>query len=193
MSFFTELLAGLRSLFTWYFAVAPWERAVRVRWGKHDELLQPGLHWRIPLRDRVYRQSVRLRSTETHGQNVTTKDGQLVTISCVVEWAIGDLLQVFRTITQPERTLATRVKALVAAHVNATPSNQLSPGQVSEAITTQFRAMDWGLTNVSVKVTEFVSIARTYRLIQGGHGYIELDHDMRWQDDMFTATARNLK
>ena len=190
MAFFTEILGGLRAAFTWYFAVAPWERAVRVQWGKHDKLLGPGMHVRVPLRDRIYRQSVRLRSTEVLGQNITAADGRIVTLSFVVEWAIGDLLQVFRSVAHPERTLATRVKALVAEHIAARALDCITPLQLSNDITEQIRELGWGLCDVRVRITEFINAARTYRLLQGGHGYTEIDHDTKWSDDMFAAAKR---
>lgn len=193
MAFFTEILSGVRALFTWWFAVAPWERAVRVKWGKHSVLLGPGVHMRVPIRDRVYRQSVRLRSTETIGQNLTTADGNILTVSFVVEWSISDLLRVFRTITQPERTLVARVKALVAEHVARCPLAEATPLAIADGVTERMKQLDWGLGDLRVRVTEFISAARTYRLIQGGHSFTEMDYDTRWSDDMFTATARSLK
>ncbi len=165
MSFFTELVNGLRATFTWYFVVSPWERAIRVKWGKYDELLGPGCHLRVPVRDRVYRQSIRLRSTESLGQNLTTADDRVLTISFVVEWAIADLRMVFKSITQPEQTLARRVKALVAEYVTQHPLLEISPLKLGEAVTAEVGKLSWGLDNVRVSVTEFVSTARTYRFI----------------------------
>ena len=193
MSFFTELLSGLRDIFTWWFAVTPWERAIRVKWGKHDELLGPGIHIRVPIRDRIYRQSVRLRSTESLGQNLTTQDGKILTIAFVVEWAISDLLLVFRKITQPEKTLVTRVKALVAEYVAGNPLADIQPLTLAAAVTQHVQALEWGLGSVQIRITEFIVTVRTYRLIQGGHGYTELDHNIRWDDDMFTANARSMR
>ncbi|KKM85725.1 hypothetical protein LCGC14_1286190 [marine sediment metagenome] len=190
MAFFTEILGGLRALFTWYFAVAPWERAVRVKWGKHDQLLGPGLHWRVPVRDRVYRHSVRLRSTEVVGQNITTADGKVVTLAFVVEWGIGDLLQVFRSVAHPERTLATRVKALIAERIASRALEDVAPLKLSEDITAEIRGLNWGLCDVRVRITEFINAAKTYRLLQGGNGYTEIDHETNWNDDMFRANRR---
>ena len=184
MSFFTELLDGLRAIFTWYFAVSPWERAIRVKWGKHDELLGPGLHLRVPIRDRIYRHSIRLRSTESLGQNLTTADHHILTIAFVIEWSIEDLLKIFTTITQPERTLITRVKALVADYVASNDLADIKPLRLGQEVTTKIPCSSWGLGDVKVSVTEFISTARTYRLIQGGHSFAELDHNVRWDVDL---------
>ena len=193
MAFFTEILSSLRALFTWWFAVAPWERAVRLKWGKYEELLGPGIHMRVPIRDRIYRQSVRLRSTETIGQNLTTRDGKIVTLAFVIEWAIGDLLKIFTTITQPEKTVATRVKAVMADEVANRAVTDIDPLDLAKVVTDRMKELDWGLKDVQVRITEFIIAARTYRLIQGGHGFTELDFNVRWDDDMFTATARSMR
>lgn len=193
MAFFTEILSGVRALFTWWFAVAPWEQAVRVKWGKHSVLLGPGVHVRVPIRDRIYRQSMRLRSTETIGQNITTADGKILTISFVVEWAIDDLRRVLSTIIQPEKTLATRVKALMAEHVAQCSLADADPLALADAVTKQVNQLGWGLRELRVRVTEFISAAKTYRLLQGGNGFTELDFNTRWDDDMFAANARSLR
>jgi len=114
-----------------------------------------------------------------------------VTIAFVVEWAIADLLQIFSTITQPERTIATRVKALVAEHVARHELVDIDPVALAEAITASVAKLPWGLSEVRVYITEFVSTAKTYRFIQGGHGYTEIDHQTHWDADLLTATGKN--
>ena len=59
-----ELFAQLSNVLTWVVVVAPWEQALRIRWGKTATLLKGGVYLRIPFIDRIYRQSVRKRTSE---------------------------------------------------------------------------------------------------------------------------------
>jgi hypothetical protein len=44
-----KLIDLLKEVFTWWFFVQPWEKAIRVRAGKRLTLCEAGMHFRVPL------------------------------------------------------------------------------------------------------------------------------------------------
>lgn len=61
MNAFVEILRSFWRCFIWWVVIQPWEQGIRVRLGKKRVRLEPGIHFRIPYLDAVFKQSNRLR------------------------------------------------------------------------------------------------------------------------------------
>lgn len=170
MSGFLSLIqGGLTSLRVW-FVVAPWEQGVRVRGGKRAKLMRPGFHWCVPFVDRIYRVSVRLRLISDTGQTVTTLDGHPVTYNIAIQFSVRDALQLFNAVANPEATIIQRAASAIAHTIAKTNMRDLSLDIVEKQATVSV-PLDWGLSDISVRVVSFASV-RTYRLMQ--HEYRSL-------------------
>jgi len=77
------------------YIVKQWEKAVILRFGKIENIVEPGLNFRIPLIDAVHRVDMRTQTVDLKGQSAITKDNISVGIDAVV----------FMTIENPERVI----------------------------------------------------------------------------------------
>lgn len=77
------------------YIVKQWEKAVILRFGKIENIVEPGLNFRVPLIDVVRRVDMRTQTVDLKGQSAITKDNISVGIDAVV----------FMTIENPERVI----------------------------------------------------------------------------------------
>ena len=171
MSGLRQIIEALRGLIVWWVTVAPWEQAIRVRLGRRVSLLPAGVHLRIPVVDRVYRQSVRLRSSIQPAQTLVTRDGKPLTIAVTVLYRIADLRRLYDTVHHPEGTISAMVLGAVGRFVVEHDARDCGPGVVCREVPALADLQRFGLEDVEVTVNTFAFV-RTYRLITGdGHAW----------------------
>jgi len=159
-----QILAGIKNLLTWWVTVAPWEQCVRVRLGKHLKLLKAGVHLRFPIFDRVYIQSVRLRSTDFPIQTITTKDGHTVTVAGTMLYEIVDIMRLYKTLHHAESVVVDIVASAVSDTIHGLDREECTPRRVQEEVTSQVDLEKYGINQTSIHITDFAFV-RTYRLI----------------------------
>jgi hypothetical protein len=166
-----QALASLRDFLTWWVTVTPWEQAIRVRLGKRVVLLGPGIHVRLPVVDRIYRQSVRRRASSLPAQTLVTRDGRPLTVAVMVGYRINDLLRLYETLHHAEATIANTVLGAVGEFVVTHDSDECGPAALGAAAGASADLERYGIADVSVTVNSFAFV-RTYRLITGeGHSW----------------------
>jgi regulator of protease activity HflC (stomatin/prohibitin superfamily) len=70
--------------------VQQYERGIRFRFGKVVGSVEPGLHFRAPIADRIIKIDVRTRTIDVSPQEVITKDNVTITVDAVVYFNIFD-------------------------------------------------------------------------------------------------------
>ncbi|CAN5389413.1 hypothetical protein BH09PLA1_BH09PLA1_26030 [soil metagenome] len=155
---------GLFKPFQLWIVIAPWEAGLRVRLGRVARVLAPGIHLRIPMLDRVFVQSVRLRTITDSGQTIATLDGRVLTLAVAVSYAIADIRRLYETVSNPEQTLLNQVQGLIAETVAKRRAADLSPATIQDIVTLRMPSTDWGLERVRVSITTYAFV-RTYRLL----------------------------
>ena len=161
-----ELFRNVTGIFRWWVIVAPWEQAVRVRAGKRVDVLGAGFHLRIPLIDRVFRQSTRRRFITVPTQTVSTSDGKAVTVSGGIGYAICDIGRLYDTLHHPEDVIQTEAQGAIARFIAARTLEACGPRAIEEHVTGRMDLTRYGLSTADFYITDFVAV-RTYRLIQG--------------------------
>lgn len=164
MNLLQQLIQGLRSALQFWVTVAPWEKGIRVRLGKHIVVLEAGPHWRAPLLDRIWVHAIRKRISEASNQTATTRDGRAITFSLVVEWAIGDIKKLYLSISAPETTLILRAQAIASKYIATHDHLDLNPEMLAAAVSEQLAGTDWGFVELRAYVTTFCQ-AKPYRLL----------------------------
>ncbi len=159
-----QLFTSLAQPFKWWIVIASWEGALRIRLGKVTSELGPGIHLRVPLLDRIYVQSLRLRSIFGAGQTMTTKDGQVISVAVALEYGVKSLLQVYETLANPEAVLLFRVQGLISQHISQASSDALTPQSIQAAVNAELPFTDWGMDRLKVHVVTFAFV-KTYRLL----------------------------
>lgn len=169
-----SLFRNLGRLFNWFVTVAPWEQAIRVRAGKHVRLLASGLYIKIPFIDRIYRQNIRRRIAQIRPQTLTTKDNKCVTLCGSVQYSIGDILLLFKSLDQPEDTVEALVAAKIANYVANNELAECHPLTIQQKLNNEIDLEQFGLIGKEIFITSF-AVVKTYRLINdelsGGYTY----------------------
>lgn len=161
-----ELFHAIGRMFAWFVSVAPWEQALRVRFGRHVRLLGPGFYVRFPFVDRVYRQSVRRRLSIIRPQTVTTKDGKAISLSGSVGYSVSDLRQLYNTLHDASDTIEAEVCAKVSDYVARHTLDECTPSVLEAHVRSTLDLERYGLDAKEFYISNF-AVVRTFRLITG--------------------------
>lgn len=172
---FSTLLQQLTRALTWFFTVAPWEQAIRVRMGKRVAVLSAGVYLRIPFVDTIYKQSVRRRINTIKAQTLTTKDGRVVTCSGAVGYQIGDLGKLYDTLENANMTIENEVAGIISSYIGAHTLEECSSRELEERVHEELDLSKYGLEGQEFYVQSFAT-SKTFRVITGEVG-------TSWQSD----------
>jgi regulator of protease activity HflC (stomatin/prohibitin superfamily) len=159
-----QLLERFGRLFVWAVIIMPWEQGLRVRAGRRQAVLGPGVHLRIPYLDVVYRQSNRLRLVDISTQTVTTRDGKSLTIGAALAFSVADIQKLYQTLHHAEGTLLNLAAAAIADQVSRRSLVECEPMELAAAVTGLLHLESYGLQDGAVRITDFAAI-RAHRLI----------------------------
>lgn len=168
MEYIGQIIRALQNLVIWWITIMPWEEAIHVRFGKTTKVLRAGLHLRIPLVDRVYVQTTRIRIAQCPVQTLTTKDGKTVTIVMNLGYSITDIHQLYATLYHADPTLINMMQGYLADEVFSRFLVDCSPADLENAVKVQMNGENFGLHFEYVKIVGF-AVVRTYRIIQDRH------------------------
>lgn len=177
MTILRQFIQGLRLWVT----VTPWEQAIRVRYGKRLTLLNAGMHFKLPVFDMIYLQSVRLRVSNIPKQVVTSLDGRTISISCSLGYTITDISLLYKTLHHPEDTLANLCRSSISSYVAEHHLDYCTPSEIENSIVLDFSK--YGLSCTKLYINEF-AVTRTYRLI-GDYS------DYQWGSKLSTDALHN--
>jgi regulator of protease activity HflC (stomatin/prohibitin superfamily) len=155
----------LRELQLWAI-IAPWEQGLRVRNGKRLTFLGPGIHLKLPIIDTIYVQSVRMRISGLPRQTVTTSDGQTVTVTGSVGYAIGSIQRLYDTLHHPEDAVQNLAKGLISSYVSSHTAAECTAKAVASGLFAPLSdaLSEFGIIDARMYISD-LAIVRTYRLI----------------------------
>ncbi len=162
-----EFLLALRQFFRGFrcwIIVSPWEQALRVRRGKGVTVLGSGIHWKLPVIDSIYLQSVRLRLAPITKQTISTACGKTITVSGSFGYRIDDISLLYNSIHHAEDTIAAMVKSRVADYIARHRIAECDPDAVQREINGSLDFTQYGLGGSRFYLTEW-AIVRTFRVI----------------------------
>jgi regulator of protease activity HflC (stomatin/prohibitin superfamily) len=161
-----ELIDYLLNVVKFWIIVNPWERAIRVRFGKNQKLLKGGVHFRIPFLDNFYIQCIRLRVVALSMQTLTSKDIKTVTLNGVAGYEITNIETLYNTMLYPESTISNIIQGELAAYIYSHDIVNILPEEIEKSVMTKLGDLNkYGIKVSYFKLTNF-AIVRTYRLIQ---------------------------
>lgn len=152
--------------------ISPWEKAIRVRFGKHQKELGAGIHFKIPFFDGIYKQTIRLRILSLPMQTLSSFDAKTVTIKVAVGYSITDIKKLYNTLHEPETTVNNIVLSEVSTYISNCNSTEYDAGKLSADVLSKLQASEYGLNFEYVKVLEY-AIVKTIRLLQDKHWHHE--------------------
>lgn len=182
LNWLAEILRSFWRLFIWWVVIQPWEQGLAVRSlpfrKQKRRRLTPGMKFRIPYVDAVFKQSTRLRFTTLRPQTLTTTDGHTITMSGVLGYSIRDIDRLYDTLHQAEDSLRSRAQSLAARYVVQHVLADCVATKVETAVERELQLEQYGLTLDSVRYTTWAR-PRVYRLIMDNQENI-------WEDALNT-------
>jgi membrane protease subunit HflK len=99
-------LLGIILLWTSAYQVQQAERAVVLRTGKFSSIEGPGLRFKLPILDEVYKVNVQTVRSMNLDASMLTSDSNIVDISLVVQYQVSDPKTYLLEVTKPEDALS---------------------------------------------------------------------------------------
>lgn len=167
---FGDLLAKVFE-FIWDFwplrIVHEWEQGIRLRSGRITATLGAGIHMFWPVVGEIITADCVTDVNSTDTQTCATGDDENVSFSLALKYRIVDLAAMYRSIQDPEDTIATEVCA-AAAGIVATEEYDLLATTLGDLVWADIneRLLKWGIELESCDVYTFTQ-CRTFRLING--------------------------
>lgn len=158
------------------YTVLVWERGVRVRFGRFVQLLDPGVHFRIPFFDVISLYNTRLRVLHTEPQTITIAGDHVLTVSATIGFRITDPLAAAMRHHSPEYAIRSVAQGLIADVVSGGERERLTPAGVAAAVLVKLQACGAGYEYDICTISDF-GYLQTYRLIQsnGSQGWMQAD------------------
>ncbi|ASQ46941.1 FtsH protease activity modulator HflK [Legionella clemsonensis] len=123
------LMAALIVFILWalagIFIVDPAEQAVILRFGKYVETVGPGPHWIPRIISTKVVQNVDRVSDYSYSAQMLTKDENLVAVSVVVQYRIGDLEEYLFNVADPQESLQQATSSALRQVVGTTTFDQI--------------------------------------------------------------------
>lgn len=163
-----DFIQRFLDIFIWWTIIQPWEQGIRVRLGRTRKRLAPGIHWKIPYADLVYRQTTRRRYSQFGPQTVTTRDGHTLTLAGAVGYSIRDLDKLYDGLQHPEDSLHALVSGKVAAHIATHDLADCTPEAIVTNVRPKLGLAKFGLRNEHFVLSTYARV-KTYRLIMDQH------------------------
>lgn len=147
--------------------VYSWEQGVRVRCGRLGEELGPGLHWRWPFLDEVFRVTCAEQTLDLATGTVTTRDGRSVAVSAGLAYRVLSVRQMWGAVHAVDRSIANLALGFLAAECARRSWTELlterdtTERELATYITNELAS--WGVQVTRVCVTDLVE-ARPWRV-----------------------------
>lgn len=100
----------LFAVYSCVFVVAETERAIKLRFGSVEESdIQPGLHWRVPLVDKVRKFDARVLTVDAKPESFFTIEGKRLIVDSYAKWKIVDVQAYYKATGGVERDAVKRL------------------------------------------------------------------------------------
>lgn len=164
MELIQKFIEQIKMLITWWIIVTPWEKGIIVRFGKKVKSLSAGIHFKIPMFDKVYIQTVRSRNVASPIQTVTTKDGTVISISLIIQYSVSDIYKLYNTLYHPEMTIQNMVMGCASDYISKEEFKNCSVEKIMNNIKL-VSLIDFGVQLEQVSIATY-AVVKTFRLIQ---------------------------
>ena len=147
------------------FIIDEWEEAIVLRFGKYFNTYKPGVYYKIPFFDSVWRYTVITQSIDIPPQSVTTADNKNVVVKGIIRFTISDIKIFLLTITQPQDVLTDTTGGMIREIIENTRWENII--DIDKRLTSEVGKFvkKWGIKVEKVTLTD-LQIANSIRIIQ---------------------------
>lgn len=147
-----------------------YQRGVLLRFGHFKRVLEPGLHWCLPLHlDMVHYENVKPRTTHISGLSTTTQDGKSVGFDAIVTWSIVDIKQALLEVNDIQDAITDACAGEIGTRMTEETWDAICSGAAWDKLTSacRRRGKKWGINIEEVQLAG-VSLVKNIRLLTGG-------------------------
>ena len=159
-----EFIRRFAESFVWWTIIQPWEGAIRVRFGRWVKTLHPGIHFRIPFIDSVYRQTIRLRFCMMGAQTLSTNDRHTITLAASIGYRIDDVEKLYNTLHHAEETIRQLAMSEIAHFIQSRSLSECCPKTIEDDVSKTLCLDEFGISSDGIRLTDF-AVVKTFRII----------------------------
>lgn len=147
------------------FIIDQWEEAVVLRNGKFLKTVKPGLYYKRPFFDSVWKHTTITQSIDIPPQSITTADNKNVVVKGIIRFTITDIKAFLLTITQPQDVLTDTTGGMIRDIIEDTRWEGII--DIDKKLTSEVGKFvkKWGIKVEKVTLTD-LQIANSIRIIQ---------------------------
>jgi regulator of protease activity HflC (stomatin/prohibitin superfamily) len=146
------------------FVVDMWEKALVLRFGKFNDIKDPGLHFKIPFADSVWHQTIVTQSIHLHPQSITSADYKNIVVRAIVRYDICDAFLFLTKIAHPTDVLVDTTGAMIREIIEERKWQDLF--DIEDELTDKIgkKVSEWGICIEKITLTDLAEI-QSIRLI----------------------------
>jgi len=146
------------------FVVDMWEKALVLRFGKFNDIKDPGLHFKIPFADSVWHQTIVTQSIHLHPQSITSADYKNIVVRAIVRYDICDAFLFLTKIAHPTDVLIDTTGAMIREIIEERKWQDLF--DIEDELTDKIgkKVSEWGICIEKITLTDLAEI-QSIRLI----------------------------
>ena len=147
------------------FIIDEWEEAIVLRFGKYNRTVYPGLYFKIPFFDAVWKYTIITQSIDIPPQSITTADNKNVVVKGIIRFTISDIKTFLLTITQPQDVLTDTTGGMIREIIEDTEWTSIV--DIDKKLTSEVGKFvkKWGIRVEKVTLTD-LQVANSIRIIQ---------------------------
>jgi len=149
------------------FVVDMWEKALVLRFGKFNDIKDPGLHWKIPFVDSVWHQTIVTQSIHLHPQSITSLDYKNIVVRAIVRYDINDTYLFLTKLAHPTDVLVDTTGAMIREIIEERNWEDLVDIEVELTEKIGKKVAEWGINIEKVTLTDLAEIS-SIRVISDG-------------------------
>lgn len=166
-----DIIVAVWKHLLFFVVLEPFEQGVLVRLGRFVKVLEPGLHFVLPLGiDAVYNEHVTPRTERLSGLSTTTKDGRPIGFDAVITYKISDIRKAVLEITDLKDAIADTCAGVIGTTLHEATWDSILAGDALEELVARCRkrGFRWGVEVMAVQLCG-VALVKNLRLSHVGH------------------------
>jgi regulator of protease activity HflC (stomatin/prohibitin superfamily) len=159
-------------LTNWWLEIKPlviirdYEGAVLLRFGKFKRVLEPGLHFKIPMFDEVIDQHVVITTLSLDAQSLYTRDKQNIVVKGLIKYKIADVKTFLLEVYDAQDAISDMSQGIIKNVIMSLELKDCLDPELDNTLTKKVRveAKKWGVEVQQVTLTDLAPI-RSFRII----------------------------
>jgi len=149
-----------------FIIIRDYEEAVLLRFGRFNQVLLPGIHFKVPFFDEVIDQHVVVTTLSLDAQSLYTKDKQNIVVKGVIKYKISDVKIFLLEVFDAQDALSDMSQSIIKNVIMSMTMDECTDSELDNTLTKKVRveARKWGVDIQQVTLTDLAPI-RSFRLI----------------------------